>query len=191
MGLSMTETLDNGVTLGYFRIVKVTIVVNKNCVVEIAGYVDQDARTREDKNLSQNRITTQLIELPYDPEMSVSKAYALLKQQDGYSEATDIIDAWAPGIAYHTDDLCMYDGVQYRCLQAHTSQYDWEPLSVPALWIADRPEGDISEWVQPDSTNPYNKGDRVIFEGSIYESLIDNNVWSPSAYPTGWVKIEN
>ena len=48
------------------------------------------------------------------------------------------------------------------------------------------PNGAILPWVQPDSTNAYKKGDRVLFEGKIYESLIDNNVWSPSAYPQGW-----
>jgi hypothetical protein len=30
------------------------------------------------------------------------------------------------------------------------------------------------------------KGDHVMFEGQEYESLIDNNIWSPSAYPAGW-----
>ena len=42
---------------------------------------------------------------------------------------------------------------------------------------------------QPDSTNPYKKGDRVRFNGKVYESLIDNNVWSPSAYPAGWREV--
>jgi hypothetical protein len=49
---------------------------------------------------------------------------------------------------------------------------------------------DIGEWTQPDSTNPYMKGDRVIFEGKIYESTIDGNVWSPADYPAGWQEIE-
>jgi hypothetical protein len=47
----------------------------------------------------------------------------------------------------------------------------------------------IPEWEQPDSTNPYMKGDRVMFNGEVYESAIDNNVWSPAAYPGGWIKI--
>ena len=48
----------------------------------------------------------------------------------------------------------------------------------------------IPEWEQPDSTNAYKKGDKVRFEGKVYESLIDNNVWSPSAYPAGWRQVE-
>ena len=48
----------------------------------------------------------------------------------------------------------------------------------------------IPDWVQPDSTNAYTKGDKVRFEGKVYESLIDNNVWSPAAYPAGWKEVE-
>lgn len=48
----------------------------------------------------------------------------------------------------------------------------------------------ILDWVQPDNTNAYMTGDKVIFEEKTYESLIDNNIWSPSAYPTGWRLIE-
>ena len=28
-----------------------------------------------------------------------------------------------------------------------------------------------------------------MFEGKVYESLIDNNVWSPSSYPQGWQEV--
>jgi hypothetical protein len=33
------------------------------------------------------------------------------------------------------------------------------------------------------------RGDRVSFDGKIYESAIDNNIWSPAAYPAGWQEI--
>jgi len=29
----------------------------------------------------------------------------------------------------------------------------------------------------------------VTFEGKVYESTIDANVWSPTAYPAGWKKV--
>ena len=51
-------------------------------------------------------------------------------------------------------------------------------------------EGEILDWEQPDSTNPYMKGDKVKYNGKIYESVIDNNVWSPEAYPQGWKEVE-
>src|SRR5262245_59911328 len=42
--------------------------------------------------------------------------------------------AWAPNTAYAVGALVTYNGVDYRCLQAHTSQAGWEPPNVPALW---------------------------------------------------------
>jgi hypothetical protein len=47
----------------------------------------------------------------------------------------------------------------------------------------------IPEWEQPDSTNAYSIGDRVMFNGVVYESVINNNVWSPAAYPAGWKEV--
>lgn len=64
----------------------------------------------------------------------------------------------------------------------------WEPGV--AAWTEVVPEGaPPPEWVQPDSTNPYKKGDRVTFEGQIWESVSDGNVWSPTGYPQGWTLI--
>ncbi|MGP3935770.1 carbohydrate-binding protein [Nonomuraea sp. KM88] len=42
--------------------------------------------------------------------------------------------AWAPGTAYATGAVVTYNGVDYVCLQGHTSQTGWEPPVVPALW---------------------------------------------------------
>jgi chitinase len=42
--------------------------------------------------------------------------------------------AWAAGVAYAVNDTVSYSGSVYKCLQAHTSQADWMPPAVPALW---------------------------------------------------------
>lgn len=43
------------------------------------------------------------------------------------------------------------------------------------------------EWVQPTGGHDaYNTGDRVTYNGSVYESTIDGNVWNPEEYPDGW-----
>ena len=103
---------------------------------------------------------------------------------------------WQAGKAYVVGDRVLYLGVLYKVLQAHTSQAGWEPDIAPSLFAKnlivkdeDGEQVDIPEWTQPDSTNPYMTGDRVMFEGKVYESLIDNNVWSPSAYPQGWQEV--
>ena len=82
-----------------------------------------------------------------------------------------------------------YNVIDYECLQSHITQLGWEPDKVPALWKKVSNPDVIEEWLQPGSTNPYMKGDKVLFNGNTYESVIDNNVWSPAAYPGGWKLI--
>lgn len=85
-----------------------------------------------------------------------------------------------------------YDGKLYECIQGHTTQSDWTPAIVPALFKEiSKPAGDgYPEWVQPTGAHDaYQVGDRVTFEGKGYESLINANVWSPAVYAAGWKEI--
>src|SRR5258708_3217306 len=41
---------------------------------------------------------------------------------------------WAPNTAYSIGALVMFNGQEFKCIQAHTSQVGWEPPNVPALW---------------------------------------------------------
>ena len=96
------------------------------------------------------------------------------------------------GVAYEVGKRIMFEGVLYKVIQAHTSQADWTPATAPSLFakvINETIDGSIPDWEQPDSTNAYMKGNKVKFNGKIYESVIDNNVWSPTAYPAGWKEI--
>lgn len=98
--------------------------------------------------------------------------------------------AWATGTEYAAGDLRSHGGTLWKCVQAHTSQPDWTPGTVPALWTHAAPANVIPEWVQPTGAHDaYQTGDRVTFQGSVYESLINANVWSPTAYPAGWKLI--
>ncbi len=106
-------------------------------------------------------------------------------------EAVELFPAWKADVGYLTGDRVRYDGVLYKVLQNHTSQDGWTPDESPSLFarvLIPDPE-QIPVWEQPDSTNAYMTGDKVYFptaEDDIYESLIDNNVWSPVDYPAGW-----
>ncbi|HNG25530.1 MAG TPA: hypothetical protein PLC03_16305, partial [Microthrixaceae bacterium] len=66
------------------------------------------------------------------------------------------------------------------------------PDKVPALWTPVRETKGAAPdpFVQPTgSSDAYGKGDRVTFEGGVWESTIDANVWSPTAYPAGWKAV--
>lgn len=106
-------------------------------------------------------------------------------------EAVSLFPSWQSGIDYTVGQRVRYNGVLYSVLQAHTSQDTWQPDVAVSLFAKVLiPDPDVvPEWEQPGSTNPYMKGDRVLFEGTVYESLIDNNVWSPTAYPAGWKAV--
>ena len=131
----------------------------------------------------------------YDAAMpvreSMDAAGAMLTDEQAASVPA-LYSAWDTGTAYNAGDRRTYGGVLYKCLQAHTSQDDWTPDVAVSLWATVLiPDPDvIPDWVQPDSTNAYMTGDKVRYNGVVYRSLIDNNVWSPDAYPAGWEIVE-
>ena len=87
-------------------------------------------------------------------------------------------------------EYIQYQDVLYKVLQAHTVQEAWTPTNAPSLFakvLIDPTSETILDWEQPDSTNPYMKGDKVIHNGKTYVCTIDNNVWEPGVY--GWEEI--
>lgn len=115
----------------------------------------------------------------------IEKAAVSLTDADAL-ESVELFPAWAAGVAYTVDERIQYGGTLYRVVQAHTSQADWTPDKTPALFAV----VSLDEWpefVQPTGAHDaYKKGDKVTFEGKHYISLIDANVYSPTAYPAGW-----
>lgn len=109
------------------------------------------------------------------------------------SERPFLFPSWKINTNYSIDTRVRYCGRIFKVLQNHTSQEDWTPSRAPSLFaeILTDDSGEPQAWVQPSSTNPYLVGDRVIFNNNIYESIIDNNIWSPADYPGGWVLIED
>lgn len=76
----------------------------------------------------------------------------------------------------------------YKVIQAHTSQENWKPDETPSLY---EPIGLTEQgypiWSKPSgSHDAYNIGDIVDYNGTLYKSLIDGNVYSPDEYPSGW-----
>lgn len=96
---------------------------------------------------------------------------------------------WSVGKVYLTDTRIKYDDILYKCITEHISQAQWTPDKSPSLWarVLVSTEGDILEWTQPDSTNAYMTGDKVIHNDKTWVSDIDNNVWEPGVY--GWSEV--
>ena len=53
---------------------------------------------------------------------------------------------WHPGLVVVAGDVYCDEGLLYRCVQAHTTQADWKPGLLPALWRRVRPEATVEIW---------------------------------------------
>lgn len=121
-------------------------------------------------------------------QAKINSALSFLNEEQALN-FVDLFKKWDIGLEYKVDERVNYNNTLYKCLQAHTSQADWTPDTAVSLWaevLIPNPDV-ILEWKQPESTNPYMKGDKVTYNGKTYESTIDNNVWAPDVY--GWTEV--
>ena len=108
-------------------------------------------------------------------------------------EVVELFHQWEVGKTYAIGTRVQHDGKLYECVNAHTAAAEWSPPAAASLWDGGKvdPETGYDEWQQPSGAHDaYNTGDRVVYNGSVYESLIDGNVWAPDAYPAGWKIVE-
>lgn len=105
-------------------------------------------------------------------------------------EAVTLYPQWKPDTVYAVGYRVQYNGVLYLVITDHQSQESWTPDVSPSLFTKVLiPDPDvIPEWEQPESTNPYMKGDKVMYEGKVWVSDMDSNVWVPGEY--GWTAVE-
>ena len=105
-------------------------------------------------------------------------------------QAVTLYDEWdGDSVEYKTGDRVRKNNILYKVLQDHTSQSDWIPDQAPSLFakVLIPDASVIPEWEQPDSTNPYSKGDKVMHNGKTWVSDVDGNVWEPGVY--GWSEV--
>ena len=125
----------------------------------------------------------------------ILEASSSLPDEDAV-DAVELFENWEVGKTYAVDKRLRYkeNDKLYKVVQAHTSQADWTPDITPALYTEVAKPGEIPVWKQPTGAqDAYNTGDKVHYptiSDPVYESTIDNNVWSPTDYPQGWRLVE-
>ena len=82
----------------------------------------------------------------------------------------------------------------YADAQNLTVLQAWRALAPEGVQVPDDPEPepipDAPEYVQPTGAHDaYQVGDRVTFQGRVYEAVINAVVWSPIAYPQAWKEV--
>ena len=129
-------------------------------------------------------------ELPNDVLTAID--YAVQNMNDDQAlNCMSIFPLWKEGVTYSEGNRVQYKDKLYKVLQDHTSQSDWTPDTATSLYVEiSDPNIEYPEFVQPTgSHDAYAKGTKVTFEGKHYISLIDANVYSPTAYPAGWQEV--
>lgn len=115
------------------------------------------------------------------------KAVTSLGDEDAL-EAKELFPNWKPDTTYERGIRVRYEDDLYRCEQSHTSQADWTPDMVKALWTVVAEPGEIPVWVQPTGAqDAYRLNDKVHFptkDDPVYISVIDYNTYAPNVY--GW-----
>lgn len=124
----------------------------------------------------------------------VLQMFAASLDDDKAMEVATIYDPWEVGKVYSVGDFVLYgvnavgDPQLYKVAQAHTSQADWTPNVTPSLYVAIGLDAEgYPIWSKPTGAHDaYNNGDIVDYNGTLYKSLMDGNVYSPEEYPAGW-----
>lgn len=114
-------------------------------------------------------------------------------------EVPAVFDPWKPGKAYKGGEFFVYgvnsvgDPQLYKVNDGkdHVSQADWVPGVEKSLYTAiGLDDSGYPIWAQPTGVHDaYNTGDVVNYNGTLYKSLIDGNVYAPDAYPAGWAEF--
>lgn len=117
---------------------------------------------------------------------------------DKAMEIATVYPTYEVGKAYSAGEYFTYglngvgDPQLYKVVQDHTSQADWIPSDVPSLYepIGLNEKG-YPVWSKPSGAHDaYNVGDIVDYNGKLYKSLINGNIYSPDEYPSGWELYE-
>ena len=109
---------------------------------------------------------------------------------------SSVFPAYEVGKAYKAKQVFRYgknsvgDPQLYQVIQDHTSAAEWTPDTATSLYKAiGVTSAGYPKWVQPlGASDAYNTGDIVSYNGNLYQSTIDANVWAPDAYPAGWTE---
>ena len=108
---------------------------------------------------------------------------------------------WKAGLSVVVDDIYRVQNTLYKVVQAHTTQADWTPPTVPALFTPVAAAGVVPEWVQPTGAqDAYAVGDQVTHDnpqdggnGWLYKSKIGANTTEPGrdgTFDRYWLPVE-
>lgn len=170
----------------------------------------------DDASIAEGQVLTDDVlmrALPLESFVAVSAEEALpnalglllrLAIEDGRLTDTELLSiqpvlegrVWKPGLAMQVGDVYTYGAFLWRCLQAHTTQGDWPPDVVPALWrkVEVISETEVRVW---QAGVDYAVGDELAYpdaDGSFFTCLQAHTSqagWEPPNVPALWKAKED
>lgn len=108
------------------------------------------------------------------------------------AQHTELFEEWAVGVDFALGAMRQYNGLLYKCLQAHTSQENWAPDATPALWVevaAPNEYREIKDNMLPTEAFALGEIGWHKEKDNLWKSLIDANTYTPESYPAGWEQV--
>ena len=104
------------------------------------------------------------------------------------AEVAALFPDWTPGVAVAPGDVLAWDGTLVEVIQAHTTQADWTPDKVPALFKFHR----TPEMTARVAGITVAAGERFTFGGATWECVQAHTTqkgWEPDKVPALWKKV--
>ena len=153
--------------------VKDTTVWSYDDLVALSSAVDNEIRRR----YTIESVESQMNTLSWDYSKAIGR-----KTGDDWSQPTGAHDAYPEGF------IVEHGGKNWVSLIPGNV---WEPGGSGWREYVEPGSGVVPEYIAPTGAHDaYMVGDRVTFQGRVYESVIDSNVYSPVEYAQGWVEID-
>lgn len=127
------------------------------------------------------------------------QVFAATLSEEQALEIASVYPAWTAQTYYKTGDIISHgtnpvgDPQLYKVAQDHMSQDIYPPgEGTESLYTAfGLDESGYPVWAQPSGAHDaYNTGDVVNYNGTLYRSKIDGNVWAPDVYPSAWEEVD-
>lgn len=145
-----------------------------------------------------------VVEAPQKPVATTVEEAAAKVEIEAYKPPTGAHNSYPKGAKF------IYKG---RVWESLMDGYCWEP-DAPGIderfvidvtdrfvkTVGEKPKDEAPKPADEQPTAPayrqpsgahdaYKQGDRVTYNGQVYESTINANVWAPDTYPQGWKKL--
>jgi hypothetical protein len=162
-----------GAAAGTYR-VTVLATGTGNAVLEISAQQQDRSQHRSKLSFLVTEGDEYLFDMVYDPVATSAPTI------------TALFPTWAPNVEYSIGDQVSFEGLDYQCRQAHTSQLGWEPPNVYALWARINAGATWAPQVL------YQTGDEVVYQAIRYRALQGHQSqpgWEPPNVPALWTVV--